>query len=155
MCRSSKQIHSMYIFWLILIFPLKVCLKIPVNDELLSRRNTNGLNDDEDVYVSSGYMDPSSFTSTLKVKVTVTYYAYCFVTFTLFLTDLILILILWILYHYYRLFRLATITPQRRLTSWRSWRATSSATCTSRTSIGGGETWPERNNIGSRPILSR
>jgi hypothetical protein len=51
-----------------LLLSLKVCLKIPVNDDLLSRRNTNGL-DDEDVYVSSGYMDPSSFTSTLKVKV--------------------------------------------------------------------------------------
>lgn len=40
-----------------------------MSDDLLSRRNVNGTNDDEDVYVSSGYMDPSSFLSQTKVKV--------------------------------------------------------------------------------------
>ena len=36
---------------------------------MFSRRGLNGASEEEDVYVSSGYMDPSSFVSQLKVRV--------------------------------------------------------------------------------------
>ena len=51
-------------------FCLQTCLKIPVDEELLSRQVVNGSGDgEESSYVSKDYMDISSFSSKIKVKV--------------------------------------------------------------------------------------
>ena len=56
--------------------PFQVCLTTPVDEELLSRQVHNGgvgsdeADGNEDPYVSTGYMDPNSFCSKIKAKVT-------------------------------------------------------------------------------------
>ncbi|TRY67123.1 hypothetical protein TCAL_13126 [Tigriopus californicus] len=45
-----------------------VKLSTPINQDVLSKRGLNGLMDSDEVYASSGYMDPSNFTSNINVK---------------------------------------------------------------------------------------
>eukprot|EP00095_Tigriopus_kingsejongensis_P002053 maker-scaffold254_size236139-snap-gene-1.12 protein:Tk02053 transcript:maker-scaffold254_size236139-snap-gene-1.12-mRNA-1 annotation:"1-phosphatidylinositol -bisphosphate phosphodiesterase gamma-1" len=45
-----------------------VKLTTPINQDILSKRGLNGLMDSDEVYASSGYMDPSNFTSNICVK---------------------------------------------------------------------------------------
>ena len=44
-------------------------LTTAVNEDILSRQGLNGFMDSDEVYASSGYMDPNTFCSNVCVKV--------------------------------------------------------------------------------------
>lgn len=46
-----------------------VKLSTPINQDILTKHGLNGLMDSDEVYASSGYMDPSNFSSNINVKV--------------------------------------------------------------------------------------